>query len=79
MRSWSEWKTVISVAGVLGAYLFPDVPCWSGFEAWLLLAHYQDRTERRDYHPYWDIGAALGGMDESLDDERFLTHAVAQL
>jgi aminoglycoside phosphotransferase (APT) family kinase protein len=49
------------------------------------LAHYQDLTGRRGYHPYWDIVAAIGGMDESVDeapnprDERFLANAVAQL
>ena len=49
------------------------------------LAICQDRTGRRNYHPYWDIVAAIGGMDESLDDEpnpsdeRFLARAVAQL
>ncbi len=38
-----------------------------------------------DYHPYWDISAAIGGLDESADlhpspaDEAFLTAAVARL
>jgi aminoglycoside phosphotransferase (APT) family kinase protein len=38
-----------------------------------------------DYHPYWDISAVLGGLDESVDtapspaDERFLEAAVARL
>jgi hypothetical protein len=49
------------------------------------LALYEDLTGRREYHPYWDIVAAMGGMDESLDDEpnlhdeRLLAKAVAQL
>lgn len=49
------------------------------------LTLYKDLTGRREYHPYWDIVAAIGGMDESLDDEpnpsdeRFLARAVAQL
>jgi aminoglycoside phosphotransferase (APT) family kinase protein len=38
-----------------------------------------------DYHPYWDIVAAIGGLDESCDterspsDERFLAEAVSRL
>jgi aminoglycoside phosphotransferase (APT) family kinase protein len=38
-----------------------------------------------DYHPYWDIVAAIGGLDESCDtqpsagDERFLAEAVCRL
>lgn len=38
-----------------------------------------------DYHPYWDISAAIGGLDESADghpspaDEAFLSAAVACL
>jgi aminoglycoside phosphotransferase (APT) family kinase protein len=38
-----------------------------------------------DYHPYWDIAAAVGGLDEDIDetpgpaDERFLAAAVARL
>jgi aminoglycoside phosphotransferase (APT) family kinase protein len=38
-----------------------------------------------DYHPYWDISAAIGGLDEDADaqpspaDERFLAAAVARL
>ncbi len=38
-----------------------------------------------DYHPYWDISAAIGGLDEDVDgepspaDERFLVAAVARL
>ena len=49
------------------------------------LARYQDLTGRREYHPYWDIVAAIGGMGEALDDdpnpsdERSLVRAVAQL
>jgi aminoglycoside phosphotransferase (APT) family kinase protein len=40
---------------------------------------------RDDYHPYWDISAAIGGLDETVDgepspsDERFLEAAVARL
>jgi aminoglycoside phosphotransferase (APT) family kinase protein len=49
------------------------------------LALYEELTGRREYHPYWDIVAAIGGMDESVDDEpnasdeRFLARAVARL
>jgi aminoglycoside phosphotransferase (APT) family kinase protein len=49
------------------------------------LAIYQELTGRRDYHPYWDIVATIGGMDESLDnepdlkDEQFLANAVSRL
>ena len=38
-----------------------------------------------DYHPYWDISAAIGGLDEDADDqpspadEQFLAGAVARL
>jgi aminoglycoside phosphotransferase (APT) family kinase protein len=38
-----------------------------------------------DYHPYWDISAAIGGLDEDADDqpspadEQFLAAAVARL
>jgi aminoglycoside phosphotransferase (APT) family kinase protein len=38
-----------------------------------------------DYHPYWDIAAAIGGLDEDADgepspeDEQFLAAAVARL
>jgi aminoglycoside phosphotransferase (APT) family kinase protein len=38
-----------------------------------------------DYHPYWDISAAIGGLDEDADaepspaDELFLAAAVARL
>jgi aminoglycoside phosphotransferase (APT) family kinase protein len=38
-----------------------------------------------DYHPYWDISAAIGGLDEDADaapspaDERFLNAAVRRL
>jgi hypothetical protein len=41
------------------------------------------RTE--DYHPYWDIVAGVGGLDESCDtepsasDESFLAGAVSRL
>lgn len=47
---------------------------------------YRAASGRRDgYHPYWDIAALLGGLDESCDaapspaDEAFLTRAVAAL
>jgi aminoglycoside phosphotransferase (APT) family kinase protein len=47
---------------------------------------YRASSGRRDaYHPYWDIAAVLGGLDESCDtepspaDEAFLTRAVAAL
>jgi len=52
---------------------------------WTLLHPFEELTGRREYHPYWDIVAAIGGMDESLDDEpnpsdeRFLARAVARL
>jgi Phosphotransferase enzyme family len=32
-----------------------------------------------DYHPYWDVVAALGGQEPSMftpDDEAFLIHAL---
>ena len=38
-----------------------------------------------DYHPYWDISAAIGGLDEDADDqpspadEQFLAAAVVRL
>jgi aminoglycoside phosphotransferase (APT) family kinase protein len=38
-----------------------------------------------DYHPYWDISAAIGGLDEDADgrpspaDEHFLAAAVSRL
>jgi aminoglycoside phosphotransferase (APT) family kinase protein len=38
-----------------------------------------------DYHPYWDVSAAIGGLDEGADaapspaDERFLNAAVRRL
>lgn len=38
-----------------------------------------------DYHPYWDIVAAIGGLDETIDaepspsDEDFLARAVSRL
>jgi hypothetical protein len=38
-----------------------------------------------EYDPYWDIAAAVGGVDEEVDeapspaDERFLSAAVARL
>jgi hypothetical protein len=38
-----------------------------------------------DYHPYWDISAAIGGLDEDADvapsaaDEKFLNAAVRRL
>ncbi len=40
---------------------------------------------RHEYHPYWDIAAAIGGLDESRDrrprpgEESFLAEAVARL
>jgi aminoglycoside phosphotransferase (APT) family kinase protein len=47
---------------------------------------YRAASGRRDaYHPYWDIAAVLGGLDESWDtepspaDEAFLNDAVAAL
>ena len=49
------------------------------------LALYQAVSGRRVYHPYWDIAAAIGGMDESADarpglaDEAFVAAAVARL
>jgi aminoglycoside phosphotransferase (APT) family kinase protein len=49
------------------------------------LALYQAITGRREYHPYWDIVAALGGQDLEVDDdpdlanEAFLAAAVARL
>lgn len=37
-------------------------------------------TERDDYHPYWDIVAALGGMEEwEPGDEDFVAQAVSRL
>jgi hypothetical protein len=38
-----------------------------------------------DYHPYWDIAAVLGGLDEDIDampsaaDENFLVEVVRRL
>ncbi|MBV9281762.1 MAG: phosphotransferase [Chloroflexi bacterium] len=49
------------------------------------LAIYEELTGRRGYHPYWDIVAAVGGMDESWDEEPnparegFIARAVARL
>lgn len=49
------------------------------------LALYQAVSGRREYHPYWDIVAAIGGMDEGYDevadlaDERFVAAAVGRL
>jgi aminoglycoside phosphotransferase (APT) family kinase protein len=50
------------------------------------LALYRSVSGRSDdYHPYWDVTAAIGGLDESADaepspaDERFLIAAVARL
>jgi aminoglycoside phosphotransferase (APT) family kinase protein len=46
---------------------------------------YQTISGRADYHPYWDIVAAIGGLDESADErpapreEHFLANAVALL
>jgi aminoglycoside phosphotransferase (APT) family kinase protein len=51
-----------------------------------LLALYRAAAGRDDdYHPYWDIAALVGGLDDSADahpsaaDERFLAAAVARL
>jgi aminoglycoside phosphotransferase (APT) family kinase protein len=49
------------------------------------LALYRSVAGRDRYHPYWDIAAAIGGLDESNDErpdpatERFLALAVAAL
>ncbi len=49
------------------------------------LTMYHACSGRRDYHPYWDIAAAIGGMGRSLDDrpnladEAFLEAAVRRL
>jgi aminoglycoside phosphotransferase (APT) family kinase protein len=50
------------------------------------LAHYRVVSGRTDdYDPYWDISAAIGGLDKDADaapspaDERFLEAAVARL
>jgi aminoglycoside phosphotransferase (APT) family kinase protein len=50
------------------------------------LALYRAVSGRCDeYHPYWDISAVIGGLDQSADtepspsDERFLAAAVARL
>ena len=49
------------------------------------LALYQAASGRRDYHPYWDIAAILGGLSEAADGrpdpagEAFLARAVAAL
>jgi aminoglycoside phosphotransferase (APT) family kinase protein len=50
------------------------------------LDHYRAASGRTDdYHPYWDIAAALGGLDEDIDampslaDENFLVEAVRRL
>jgi aminoglycoside phosphotransferase (APT) family kinase protein len=47
---------------------------------------YRDASCRTDdYHPYWDIAAAIGGLDEDVDaapspaDEKFLNVAVGRL
>jgi hypothetical protein len=46
---------------------------------------YQRAAGSDAYHPYWDIVAAIGGMDETWDArpdpavERFLADAVARL
>jgi aminoglycoside phosphotransferase (APT) family kinase protein len=46
---------------------------------------YQAASGRSGYHPYWDIVAALGGVDDecfdeaSPGDERFLAHALRRL
>ena len=52
----------------------------------LFLDLYREASGRRDeYHPYWDIVAAIGGLDESCDaepdpgDESFLAAAVSRL
>jgi aminoglycoside phosphotransferase (APT) family kinase protein len=49
------------------------------------LALYQAISGRREYHPYWDIAAFLGGLSEAADarpdpaGEDFLARAVAAL
>lgn len=46
------------------------------------LRSYQAASGDRDYHPYWDIAAALGGLHPAapgLADENFLAAALAQL
>jgi aminoglycoside phosphotransferase (APT) family kinase protein len=46
------------------------------------LDHYQAIAGRSDFHPYWDIAAALGGFSEEhfdRNDERFLAHALRRL
>ena len=46
------------------------------------LDHYQAIAGRSDFHPYWDIAAALGGFSEEhfdRGDERFLAHALRRL
>jgi aminoglycoside phosphotransferase (APT) family kinase protein len=49
------------------------------------LALYQAITGRREYHPYWDIAAFLGGLSQAADarpdpaGEDFLARAVAAL
>jgi aminoglycoside phosphotransferase (APT) family kinase protein len=46
------------------------------------LALYQALCGRPDYHPYWDIVAALGGNEEDdldLADEAFLAAALQRL
>ncbi|HEY1519617.1 MAG TPA: aminoglycoside phosphotransferase family protein [Solirubrobacteraceae bacterium] len=47
---------------------------------------YRDASGRTDdYHPYWDISAAIGGLDQDADaapspaDEKFLNAAVCRL
>ena len=47
---------------------------------------YRAASGRRErYNPYWDIVAAIGGLDEDVDeapspaDEHFLAAAVARL
>ena len=46
------------------------------------LRSYQAASGTRDYHPYWDIAEALGGLDPTtpgLADEDFLASALARL
>jgi aminoglycoside phosphotransferase (APT) family kinase protein len=46
------------------------------------LDHYREVSGREDYHPYWDVVAALGGLgrsylsDPSPEDEDFLDAAL---
>jgi len=56
-------------------------PLWRA--SWSSTGAVSGRTD--EYHPYWDIAALIGGLDEDADqapspaDERFLAAAVARL